>query len=77
MHRKKPANRPMPLSTRRANNAKSQIRSRIEHVFAEQKHRMELFIRTVGLSRASTKIGLANLVYNLKRLVFLRRRMPT
>jgi transposase, IS5 family len=74
VHRKKPANRPMPRATRRANNAKSQIRSRIEHVFAEQKHRMELFIRTVGLSRAGTKIGLANLVYNIKRLVFLRRR---
>ena len=34
------------------------------------------FIRTVGLPRADTKIGLANLVYNLKRLVFHRRRVP-
>jgi IS5 family transposase len=73
VHRKKPAKRPMSSTTRRANNAKSRIRSRIEHVFAEQKHRMELFIRTVGLPRATTKIGLANLVYNLKRLIFLRR----
>jgi transposase, IS5 family len=73
VHRKKPANRPMPPATRRANNAKSTIRSRIEHVFAEQKHRMDLFIRTIGLPRATTKIGLANLVYNVKRLVFLRR----
>ena len=38
----------MPEATRRANNAKSTIRSRIEHVFAEQKERMDLFIRTVG-----------------------------
>ena len=71
--RKKPANRPMSPATRRANNAKSRIRSRIEHVFAEQKDRMDLFIRTIGLPRAATKIGLANLLYNLKRLVFLRR----
>jgi transposase, IS5 family len=74
VHRKKPANRPMPPRMRRANKAKSRIRSRIEHVFAEQKDRMDLFIRTIGLPRATTKIGLANLVYNVKRLIFLRRR---
>ena len=44
----------MPEATRRANNAKSTIRSRIEHVFAEQKERMDLFIRTVGIGRATT-----------------------
>jgi transposase, IS5 family len=59
---------------RRANNTKSRIRSRIEHVFAEQKDRMDLFIRTIGLPRTTTKIGLANLVYNVKPLIFLRRR---
>jgi IS5 family transposase len=48
-------------------------RSRVEQVFAEQKDRMDLFIRTIGLPRAATKIGLASLIYNLKRLVFLRR----
>jgi transposase, IS5 family len=32
-----------------------------------------LFIRTVGVARATTKIGMANLVYNIKRLSFLRR----
>jgi hypothetical protein len=73
VHRKKPARRPMSPTTRRANNAKSRIRSRIEHVFAEQKDRMDLFVRTVGLPRAATKIGLANLVYNVKRLIFLQR----
>jgi len=74
VHRKKPTNRPMPRRTRRANSAKSEIRARIEHVFAEQKDRMDLFIRTIGLPRATIKIGLANLVYNFKRLIFLRRR---
>jgi transposase, IS5 family len=34
---------------------------------------MGLFIRTIGIARAKTKIGLANFVYNLKRLMFLRR----
>ena len=73
VHRKKRAGRPMANATSRANNVKSRIRSRVEHVFAEQKDRMDLFIRTIGLPRATTKIGLANIVYNLKRLVFLQR----
>jgi hypothetical protein len=32
-----------------------------------------LFIRTIGVARARVKIGMANLVYNFKRLVFWRR----
>ena len=64
----------MPATTRRANNAKSKIRSRVEHVFAEQKARMGLFVRTIGIARARVKIGLANLAYNMHRLVFHERR---
>ena len=62
----------MPDTMRRANNAKSKIRARVEHVFAEQKDRMGLFVRTIGIARATTKIGMANLIYNIKRLIFLR-----
>ena len=60
IHRKKPKGRAMPGTMRRANNAKSKIRSRVEHVFAEQKNRIGLFIRTIGIARATTKIGMAN-----------------
>jgi IS5 family transposase len=73
VHRKKPKGRPMPEAVRRANAAKSKVRSRIEHVFAEEKDRMGLFIRTIGIARARVKIGMANLVYNFKRLLFLQR----
>jgi IS5 family transposase len=73
VHRKKPKGRPMPNAVRRANAAKSKIRSRVEHVFAEQKDRMRLFIHTIGIARAKVKIGMANLVYNFKRLIFLQR----
>jgi len=73
IHRKKPPGRPMPETTRRANALKSQVRAKVEHVFAAQKDKMEIFIRTIGIARATTKIGLANLVYNIKRLVFLHR----
>ena len=74
IHRKKRPGRPMPETTRHANNLKSKVRSRVEHVFAEQKSRMGLFIRTVGIARATIKIGLANILYNMKRLMFLKRR---
>ena len=83
IHRKAPKGlrearprRPMAETTRRANALKSKVRSRVEHVFAVQKNKMELFIRTIGAARATTKIGLVNLVYNMKRLVFLNRLAP-
>ena len=76
IHCKKPKGRPMPEATRRANNAKSRIRSRVEHVFAEQKVGLGLFVRTIGIARARTKIGMANLVYNIRRLAWLTRVAP-
>ena len=61
----------MPRRTARANARKSAVRSAVEHVFARQKGAMGLFIRTIGLARARTKIGLANLLYNMQRMVWL------
>ena len=71
IHRKKPKGKPMPQRTARANGAKSKVRSAVEHVFARQKGPMGLFVRTIGLARARVKIGLANIVYNMKRAVWL------
>jgi IS5 family transposase len=71
IHRKKPPGRPMPGNTARANGAKSKVRAAVEHVFARQKGPMGLVVRTVGLVRATVKIGLANLVYNMRRAVWL------
>ena len=34
---------------------------------------MALCIRTIGIVRARVKIGLANLTYNIRRLVFQER----
>jgi transposase, IS5 family len=75
IHRKKPADQPMPARTARANARKSRVRAHVEHIFAEQTARMGLFVRTIGLARATTKIGLANLVYNMRRLVWLERQV--
>jgi transposase, IS5 family len=73
IHRKKPRGRPMPPHIARANSKRSRVRALIEHIFADQKDKMGLFVRTIGLARAKTKIGLANLVYNMRRLVWLER----
>jgi IS5 family transposase len=72
IHRKKPPGRPMPERMRIANAQKSKVRSAVEHVFAHQKGPMGLFVRTIGIARARVKIGLANLAYNMRRLVWLR-----
>jgi len=74
IHRRKPAGKPMPQATARANARKSSIRAAIEHVFAHQKNRFGLFIRTIGIARAEAKLTLANLAYNFDRLIFHERR---
>lgn len=61
IHRRKPHGKPMLQATAQANAAKSAIRARVEHVFAHQKNRFGLFIRTIGLKRAEAKLTLANL----------------
>nr|WP_282184543.1 transposase [Azospirillum baldaniorum] len=61
VHFRKPKGRPMPGPHQRANRARSAVRLAVEHVVAEQKARIRLFIRTTGLARATVKIGLANL----------------
>jgi IS5 family transposase len=77
IHRRKPAGKPMPQATARANARKSSIRAAVEHVFAHQKTRFGLFIRTIGIARAEAKLTLANLAYNMDRLIFHERRAAT
>ncbi len=74
IHEKKPRGKPMPEHTARANARKSAVRAKVEHVFAQQKDRMGLFIRTIGIERAETKICLVNIAYNMQRLIFHERR---
>ncbi|NIQ96224.1 MAG: IS5 family transposase [Desulfuromonadales bacterium] len=74
IHRKKPKGKPMPKAVARANATKSKVRARVEHVFAEQKDRMGLFIRTIGIARAEATITLTNMAFNMKRWCWLDRR---
>jgi len=73
VHRKKPHLKPMPLHIQRSNAGKFVIQSRVGHVFADQKSQMGLFVRTVGITRATMRIGLANIVYNMRLFLFLER----
>jgi len=70
IHHKKPKGRPMSEVMARANGRRSKVRSFVEHVFARQKAQMKLFIRTIGIARATTKIGMVNIAYNLMRYVW-------
>ena len=72
--RKKPRGRKMPAHIARGNATRARVRSRVEHVFAAQKCRLGLVVRTVGMVRARVKIGLANLAYNFTRLAWLNGR---
>ena len=70
------ATRNHPLSQRQqeANRKKSQVRVRVEHVFgAQETSAGSRLVRTIGIVRARAKIGLQNLVYNIRRLLTLER----
>ena len=72
--RRKPRGKPMPAHIRRGNASRARVRARVEHVFAAQKRRLHLVIRTIGLVRATAKVALANIAYNFTRLAWLQRR---
>lgn len=74
IHFRRAPGKPLPASRQKANAARSRVRSAVEHVFADQKHRMDLFVRTIGITRARTKVGMANLAYNFRRHVWLETR---
>ena len=74
IHFRRQPGRDLTPSQRKANRARSKVRSGVETVFAAQKHRFSLFVRTIGLARARTKTGHANLAYNLKRVLWIETR---
>jgi IS5 family transposase len=71
IHCKKPKGKPMPRRTARANARKSAVRSRSSMSSLHRRGADGLSIRTIGIARARTKIGLANLTYKMQRMVWL------
>lgn len=77
IHYRAGRNNPLHPELIRRNNERSKIRVRVEHVFSALKNNQNLrLIRTIGLARASAKIGLSNLVYNMQRFVYLATHSP-
>lgn len=74
IHRRGARNHPLSERQQAANTTRSRVRARVEHVFADQENGMGgIFVRTVGMARAAVKIGMMNLVYNMRRFVWLER----
>jgi transposase, IS5 family len=68
VHEKGYRNAPLTDEQKNSNKEKSKTRARVEHVFGFMEQSMNgLFIRSVGIVRATGIIGLINLTYNLFR----------
>jgi len=74
IHFRRAPGKDLPANRQRGNAARSKVRAHVEHPFAEMKDRMGLFIRTIGIARAKAKIGMVNIAFNMKRLVFWQRK---
>jgi len=61
-------NKPLTDEQKTSNREKSKTRARVEHVFGFMEQSMNgLMVRSVGIVRATSIIGLMNLTYNLFR----------
>ncbi len=58
------------------NRRKSRVRVRVEHVFGSMENEQGgMLVRTIGILRAAVKVGMMNLVYNMRRFVSLQSRL--
>ena len=74
IHRRGSRGKPLTPRQEAANKTRSKVRARVEHVFGNQHVAMGgKFVRTFGIVRATVKIGMQNLAYNMRRLVVLER----
>lgn len=68
VHEKGYRNKSLTEEQKVSNNKKSKIRARVEHVFGFIEQSMNgLFLKSIGIVRATGIIGLINLTYNLFR----------
>ncbi|MBN6742754.1 IS5 family transposase, partial [Acidithiobacillus sp. MC6.1] len=71
IHERAYRNRPLTKAQERANTRRSRHRARVEHVFGAHTQQGGKWVRTVGKARAAVKIGMMNLVYNMRRFTCL------
>jgi IS5 family transposase len=74
IHHRAYRNHELSEAQKAANKMRSKVRARVEHVFGDQKNGMKAeIVRVIGIVRVRCKIGLTNLVYNMRRFVCLER----
>ncbi len=74
VHKKGNKNKPLTDRENKANTRKSKVRARVEHVFGSIKNEQgDLYTRVIGLDRTKVKVGMMNVVYNMRRFVTLNR----
>lgn len=78
VHKKGKRNKPLTEREKKSNARKSKVRARIEHVFGSMTNEQGgMYFRVIGLARNAVKIGMMNMVYNMRRFVTLcTRRAP-
>ena len=73
IHEKGYKNKPLTDEQKETNRGKSKIRARVEHIFGFIENSLHgTQIRSIGIKRATTNIGITNLVYNICRAVWLK-----
>ncbi|EOR94599.1 Mobile element protein [Arcticibacter svalbardensis MN12-7] len=72
IHERAYRNTPLSQEQKLQNREKSKVRARVEHVFAWM-HRQghELKVMAIGIDRATAKITLMNMVYNMTRAIHI------
>jgi len=72
LQRKGTRGRELDEREKQGNRTRAKVRARVEHVFGAMRQRMgDTVIRTIGIVRARTKVGLRHLAYNLSRYALL------
>jgi len=73
VQRKGNKNKPLTDWEKQGNRTRSKVRSRVEHIFGAQSNLRKKAVRSIGLVRVASEIGMMNLVYNMRRFCFLHR----
>lgn len=75
IHERGYRNHPLTEQQQENNRQKSKTRAKVEHVFGVWVNEMGgKLIRSIGIERVRAHLGLRNLVFNLKRYVYLETR---
>ncbi len=74
IHKKGNRHAMLTKKQREANTFKSRTRAHVEHIFASIRNRVSgLQVRCIGFIRSTTDITMQNLVYNMTRIVYIKK----